>query len=260
MEAIKTGVLIHGCNLHIENWRYVTWGDPPSEPGRIPHGIATALQFDAELIVMGTGASKEAFHFGDAPDDETPLLEAEYSLKYLDMFWDSLPGFDCFANVVQRLADPDAKQVRSSVMDRIVLDLESQNTVEEITNAARICRQRNIERLVLVSSPSHIVRALRDAAAIFATDDELRCYQCQLLASPSVTCYEGSTPADVVVVEPPHRPDRQVLPTHRRIQRMLDLQQMPGEDLVSLIEDFDQLLQRYEHRHSQRPPSTGGKP
>ena len=89
---------------------------------------------------------------------------------------------------------------------------------------------------------------LRDAAAIFAAEPRFRSFQQHLLASPSVTCYEGSLPGDVVVVEPPHRPDRHVLPTHRRIQRMLDLQRMSESELVALIEDFDQLLQRYEHR------------
>ncbi len=52
-----------------------------------------------------------------------------------------------------------------------------------------------------------------------------------------------------VLVEPPHRPDRHVVPTHRRIQRMLTLQKLPYEDLVALIEEFDDLLQRYENKY-----------
>lgn len=252
MPGRKTAVLIHGCNLHIENWRYVAWGEPPDAPGRIPHGIAIARQFDAKVIVMGTGASAEPFHFGVSGGDEAPLLEAEYSWRYLDESFDQLAQFEAIRNQVGSADSAEFLRWRQAVTDRVVLDTESQNTVDEITRAFEICLERGIEQIILVSSPSHVVRALRDAASIVATDSRFRTLQQHLFASPSVTCYEGSTPGDVVVVEPPHRPDRHVLPTHRRIQRMLDLQRMSESELVALIEDFDQLLQRYEHRMNSR--------
>jgi len=63
---------------------------------------------------------------------------------------------------------------------------------------------------------------------------------------PSITCYEGTDANDVVVVEPPHRPDRHVVPTHRRIQRMMMLQRLPQDQVTELIEEFDDLLQKYE--------------
>ena len=74
---MKTGVLVHGCNLNIENWRHVAWGDPPNEPGRIPQGLLVACQFQAECIVFGTGASKKEFRLGDSPQSGRELLEAE---------------------------------------------------------------------------------------------------------------------------------------------------------------------------------------
>ncbi|MGI9519900.1 MAG: YdcF family protein, partial [Pirellulaceae bacterium] len=143
---------------------------------------------------------------------------------------------------------PEFAAVRHSLLNRIVLDIDSQNTIQEIENAAAIFLEHGIERVVLVSSPSHVVRCLRDAAALFAAQPRFHVFQHRIMAIPSITCYEGSTPGDVVVIEPPHRPDRHVLPTHRRIQRMLELQKMPNADVVSLIDDFDDLLQRYEHR------------
>ena len=207
-----------------------------------------AARFDADVIVMGTGASSEPFHFGDNPDDDVALPEADYSLRYLQEFYDDLAGFSALK---QALGDPDStsfRQHQQRLLERIVLDRTSQNTIEEIENASQIFLEREIERIVLVSSPSHIVRCLRDATDLYSRRPEFAGFSSSLLASPSVTCYEGSTPGDVVVIEPPHRPDRHVLPTHRRIQRMLDLQRMAPDDLVHLIEDFDQLLQRYEHR------------
>ncbi len=255
---MKSGVVIHGCNLHIENWRHVAWGDPPHRPGRIPQGVLEAVRFDAAVIVMGTGASREPFHFGTDPDADVELVEAEYSLRYLQEFFDELGGFGPLRETLGAADSESFSGYRQTVLDRIELDLESRNTIEEIENASNIFLQHDIEQVILVSSPSHIVRCLRDAADLYSRRKRFARFRCNLLAIPSVTCYEGSTPGDVVVIEPPHRPDRHVLPTHRRIQRMLELQRMSGEDLVSLIEDFDQLLQRYEHRYFQT--QRGGKP
>jgi len=247
---MKTGILVHGCNLNIENWRHVAWGDPPDQPGRIPQGLLVATQLKAECIIFGTGASKKEFRLGDSPQRGRELLEAEYSLEYLRLYFDSLRRFDVFArHVPESRSDGDWERFKQSVLDQIVLDTGSQNTAEEITSAARVFLDRGIEQMVLVSSPSHIVRCLRDAASIFAEDDAFARFRCGLLASPSVTCYEGTSPGDVVVVEPPHRPDRHVVPTHRRIQRMLTLQKLDQQDRVRLIEEFDDLLQRYEHKY-----------
>ena len=245
---MKTGVIVHGCNLQIENWRHVAWGDPPDRLGRIPQGMLVASQIDADVIVFGTGASSKPFQFGDHPDDETPVLEAEYSLRYLEQYFDRLTHFEPLAKQLGEAGSPAFEEIRERLLSRVILDLKSRNTIDEITNATDIFLEHQVEQVVLVSSPSHIVRCLRDAAAIYSATPRFYRYRHQLAAVPAITCYEGSSPGDVVVVEPPHRPDRHVLPTHRRIQRMLELQRMSGEELVSLIDEFDDLLQRYEHR------------
>ena len=260
---MKTGVLVHGCNLNIENWRHVAWGDPPGQLGRIPQGILVAHQFQADTIVFGTGASSKEFRLGrhangaksdDDSNADRKLLEAEYSLEYLRQYFDSLRSFDAFKESIPEVASEQGwAKFRESSLSRIVLDIESQNTIEEIKAAAEVFLAADIEQVILVSSPSHVVRCLRDATSIFASDQRLAGLQHRILASPSITCYEGTVPSDVVVVEPPHRPDRHVVPTHRRIQRMLTLQQLNHDDLVLLIEEFDDLLQRYEHRYFNEP-------
>lgn len=256
---MKTGVLVHGCNLNIENWRHVAWGDPPGQLGRIPQGILVAHQFNADTIVFGTGASSKEFrlgrqHNGDAASEDSnggrKLLEAEYSLEYLRQHFDSLRTFKAFQeSIPETSSDQEWAKLRESLLSRIVLDIESQNTIEEIKSAAELFLEAGIQQVILVSSPSHVVRCLRDATSIFANDQRMAGFQHRLLASPSITCYEGTVPNDVVVVEPPHRPDRHVVPTHRRIQRMLTLQKLNHDDLVQLIEEFDDLLQRYEHKY-----------
>ena len=245
---MKTGVIVHGCNLNIENWRHVAWGEPPYQLGRIPQGMLVASQLDAEVIVFGTGASKKAYQFDECADDDIELLEAEYSLRYLTDCFDQLAQFAPLQQQLGELGSEQFAKNKQQLLSRIQVDLESQNTKQEIINATELFLKADVEVAVLVSSPSHVVRCLRDAAAIYANEERFFRYRSQLRAVPSVTCYEGSSPGDVVVIEPPHRPDRHVLPTHRRIQRMLELQKMSDSELVSLIEDFDSLLQRYEHR------------
>ena len=242
---MKTGVLVHGCNLHIENWRYVAWGDPPNHLGRIPQGILAALETDASVIVFGTGASEKVFNLGESEKTGMSLAEGEYSLEYLRTHFSELANFEPLKTHFEKRG---VDELKDWVMSRLELDLESMNTVEEIRNGGLIFSRHDVERIVLVSSPSHVVRCLRDASAIFRDEPHLSNVGCRIFANPSFTCYEGTEPNDVVVVEPPHRPDRHVVPTHRRIHRMMMLQKLPYEDVVELIQEFDDLLQKYENR------------
>jgi len=52
----------------MENWRYVAWGDPPDLIGRIPFGVLLALEWDAALVVLGTGPTPHSP--SHATDDE----------------------------------------------------------------------------------------------------------------------------------------------------------------------------------------------
>ncbi len=247
-DAMKTGILIHGCNLHIENWRHVAWGDPPEQMGRVPQGILAALQFEAEMIVLGTGASQKEFMWGTTDEPGPMLLEAEFTLEYLKR---SLAGLLSFADIASHFSgysETVALQHLEQILDRISLDLVSQNTLQEVEQAGRQFAAAGVQRMVLVSSPTHIVRCLRDANQLIDERPGFQKWRSRVVACPSVTNYEGTRPGDVVVVEPPHRPDRHMIPTHRRIQRMLDLQRLPNADQVELIQAFDDLLQRYEHR------------
>ena len=103
---MKTGVLVHGCNLNIENWRHVAWGDPPDLPGRIPQGVLAALTFNAEVIVFGTGASRKVFRLGDSEKSGQELAEAEYSLEYLRVHFSNLARFETLRNRFPELAEP----------------------------------------------------------------------------------------------------------------------------------------------------------
>ena len=244
---MKTGVLIHGCNLRAENWRHIVWGDPPVAMGRLPQGLLTAYSMDAPVIVLGSGASSKDFRYPNSPRTGEMLLECEYTFEYLNTQFDNLLNFKPWVERVKEAQDPETwAAFKQDLLGRIILDKKSQNTVEELATAGKYFLENDVRRIVLISSPTHIVRVLRDANKVYQSDYQFRSFMHDIHAVPCVTCYEGSTPSDVVVIEPPHRPDRHVLPTHRRIQRMLALQKLEPTDLLRFIDEFDELLQQYE--------------
>ncbi|MEM8732920.1 MAG: hypothetical protein AAGG44_01770 [Planctomycetota bacterium] len=246
-DMMNAGVLIHGCNLWAENWRHIAWGDPPVAMGRLPQGLLTAYINDAKVIVLGSGASSKEFRGAHSPKHGQELLESEYTYEYLLSHFDSLLNFKPWQDYVPESRDAASWQaLKEKMLSRIVLDTVSQNTVEELATAGHTFVEEGVERVFLVSSPTHVVRVLRDSNKVFQSDYQFRQFMYSVNAVPCVTCYEGSTPSDVVVIEPPHRPDRHVLPTHRRIQRMLGLQKLDPSDLLDFINDFDELLQHYE--------------
>lgn len=246
---MKTGVLVHGCNLNAENWRSVAWGEPPHGVGRIPQGVLIADLYDASVIVFGTGASSKEFRFAEYESNPVKMNEAHYSFEFLRTHFHLLNRFDALSSQMSWLNDETLfDERRDELLGKIIQDTVSMNTAEEIRDAGELFAKQECDRVILVSSPSHIVRCLRDAVAIYHSDSMFSRFRNSIFACPSVTCYEGTSAKDVVVVEPPHRPDRQVIPTHRRIQRMMMLQKLDHSDLVSLIEEFDDLLQKYEDR------------
>ena len=186
---MKTAVIIHGFHLQAEAWESVMWGDPAKGVyGRIATGLREALRFEADFIFFGTGAS-----------NKDGLLEGEYILKFAREHIAELSEFAQWGN----------EKAVHWLEERAVLELKSQVTKEELLQCATIARERGVERLILVSSPTHILRAHQTAIAEFSKSELLSPLLHALYAVASDTSYVGTSVADVMVVEPPHRPDRQ---------------------------------------------------
>jgi hypothetical protein len=255
---MKTGILIHGCNLNAENWRTIAWGNAPDHMGRVPQGLLAAWEFQASVIVMGTGASRKKYTFPDSPRSGEVLVEADYTFEFLKTHLDDLPRFAAFQKSLAQAPEFTWEDRKAWFLERIRLEATSSNTVTELLEAGKIFATAGMERVVLVSSPTHLIRVVRDAAQLFYEDEQFLSFREHLLAMPSATSYEGSSAGDVVVVEPPHRPDRHVVPTHRRIARMLQLQQLSPSTLVGFIGELDELLQRYEDIQQREPRGRDG--
>lgn len=217
----RTGVLIHGYHLQAKGWENIVWGVPPLI-GRLPKGTAVALETEAEVVVFGTGASEKG-----------GKKEAEVIRDYLFENFFELEKFPIYNGIKLKEAERRMKKIS-------VLETKSQNTLEEVKFAGEIFKNHGIERAILVSSPTHISRCLRDAYAVFSKKKELSYLAQELYATPSQVCYPGHKAGDVIVMEPPHRPDRPSL--YPCVKRMMDV---PEEKLKEFLNDLESLLRKY---------------
>ena len=189
---MKTGILVHGCNLGAENWRCIAWGDPPDAFGRIPLGVLLAYEYDASVIVFGTGASKKQYRFGENAGGE--LLEAEYAREMLKDNFEELKKFTIFSKDCTIFKNKDTREAFiTRFLNNLVLDVTSKTTKQEIKEAGNVFIKNSVDRVFLVSSPTHIVRCLRDAMSIYRSNNKYASFSGNITAVPSITCYEGTS-------------------------------------------------------------------
>lgn len=229
----KTGVLVHGYNLHAGQWEDVAWGTPPDRIGRVPTGVFVALSEQADVMVFGSGAS-----------EKDGLLESEATVRLLWERFDDLAGFAVFKGRETELTrPPEAGRSRQRIESILHLDRASKNTRDEIAHAGRIFVDHSVARVILVSSPTHLPRCLRDACSIYGEDGDMSHLLRELYAAPSVTGYPGYTADDVTIFEPPHRPDRPGTDINQVVARVHDI---PENKRDLFVRRLDDLLQEFE--------------
>jgi hypothetical protein len=227
----RVGVLVHGCHLQADGWEEIVWGFPPERLGRLPQAVLLGFEEKADVIVFGTGASVAA----------DGRLEGQYTL---DTLLERLPRLHEF----QALRRFPLVALQDFVRRVAIAELQSQNTIQEVRAAFDIFRERNLGRAFLVSSPTHLPRCLACACQAVAEDERegQPTFNGEIHASPSETCYKGFQAADVVVVEPPHRGDRDKdldsLPFHDMVRRSFKI---PGQQRASFLKEFEGLLASY---------------
>ncbi len=192
---MKTAVLIHGCYLQAENWENIVWGGPSiGRLGRASKGLQVARQEGANFIYWGTGAS-----------EKNGIKESQYTFDYAVAHCMELPEF----------ADFNIDDIDPFFISGSFIDTESQTTLQETRSAMKMCMEKGIKRLILVSSPTHIARCLQSAEIVRYSGWFMGL---EVFAVASDTCYKDSIPNDVLIVEPPHRADRAEVPLHKTLK------------------------------------------
>eukprot|EP00612_Vaucheria_litorea_P001544 CAMPEP_0171454576 /NCGR_PEP_ID=MMETSP0945-20130129/1799_1 /TAXON_ID=109269 /ORGANISM="Vaucheria litorea, Strain CCMP2940" /LENGTH=222 /DNA_ID=CAMNT_0011979611 /DNA_START=38 /DNA_END=703 /DNA_ORIENTATION=+ len=180
----KTAILIHGYHLKASGWENVIWGDEKNKNlGRLPHAVKIAAHENPSVVLFGSGASKDGEKF-----------EGQVIYEYLLSRWNDLKMFEkAFEKV-------DLESVKEVITSSKLIMTEPLNTKQEIICAGKIFEKQDIERVFLISSPTHCPRCLRDACVEWKSKFTIFC-------SPCETSFAGNDPSQVAIVEPPHRGD-----------------------------------------------------
>jgi hypothetical protein len=145
-------------------------------------------------------------------------------------------------NKLSVFRDKTETDIRAALEPISVIDLEAQNTSEEVAVAIDLCLERNIERLILVSAPTHIARCLNEALKVRA---EKNLHTLEIFATASDVSYAGYGIDDVVVFEPPHRGDLPPWQVHRYVKAIFDIKKKGDDSFARFLEEFGELLKKW---------------
>ena len=215
-------ILIHGHHLQTDNWEDVVWGDPQNGVlGRVPRALRIAAEYNNPLLFWGSGGSKQG-----------KFTEAEMSLNLTLQRAQEIP----------ELAGKSEIEVAEYLKSMLHLNTTALNTRQEVHAAAVVCHAQTIPKMILVSSPTHISRCMLDAQKLRA-DGHME--GIRVISEASDVSYDGYTPHDVVVVEPPHRGDIQQVEFHEIAKRFFQFNEHP-ELAQDLYYELDLLIGKYE--------------
>lgn len=190
----KFGILVHGRHVAANGWDRLVWGDVEQQKmGSLPMMVLTALQVGLDNIagvVFGTGAS-----------ERDGVKEADCMKRLLiDRQQDLL----LFTSICEH-SGYDHPLLVASFLDRIITETASQNTNEEVENAAKIFADLRADLVFQISSASHLPRCVK-------TVSELR--EKGLIPKGQMWCgvaddmtFGDLGAAATAIFEPPHRGD-----------------------------------------------------
>lgn len=240
-QRLRTGVLVHGCHLEAAGWDQVVWGYRSELMGRLPQGILTALELDAQIVVVGSGASCRLVEDERSTRYGQILREAEFTVETLRCRFHELRHFPSWQPYENAWLEDAGEHFKRWLLGIVQTDLESQTTIEELENAGHRFQKLGIQRVALVSSPTHLPRVVRDATNVFHSSPEFAGFRDRILAVPSQTNFAGTSPADVQVLEPPHRPDRNP-EVFDSLRRLIESEGDDESGLFSMLSEMSDMV------------------
>lgn len=191
MKELRVGVLCNGRHVGTEDWEGVVWGRPP-KMGQIPKAIQAVIDFEAVLLVFGTGAS-----------EKDGVKEAQVMINFMLENSNKLTAFPFF----QKMTEQDILGLHNLLRSITLAETTSKNTVEEFIATMQIFQNHGIELIVDVTSPTHASRCMRDAIDAIERAGSNLTPPHGVMVLPAETHYSGYSIGDVVISEPPHRGD-----------------------------------------------------
>ena len=215
----SSAVLIHGLYLGVPDWHAIMIGESAyGKEGRILRGLKIAYEENAHQIFWGTGASEM-----DGVKEGQYIYD--YALAHLPLIAEHLN-----ANILL---------VKHFIESRSVINIETKNTREEIGAVMTVLARYDIKQLFIVSSPTHGGRCFTEGE-VLRLSREFAPQQVRIFATGSDVSYEGSSPKDVVIIEPPHRGDRvHEYPLSVTARKAMRLSRSPqGVEFLKALSEF----------------------
>ena len=140
---------------------------------------------------------------------------------------------------------PDGPILYARKQTKVVIDVKSQNTKEELVAAGDAFLARGVTDVVLVSSATHMARCLETAQVVYNNpqyEGKYKTLAQGLMVTPADTCYAGATYGSNVIFEVPHRGDRPSYPIHEKVREIFKVKpanlSVFGDELVALVKRF----------------------
>jgi len=193
---VKKGLLIHSYNCNEPNWLHAVWGYPPDNPGRLVTAVKVILEEGIDVaLICGSAGEKDG---------------KKECWWMRDQLYQHLEEIRLFA-VYPVFYQYTIREIRE-VLDRVLVVREKDtaaNTAGEIEYAGKFFTEAEVEKVMLVTSPDHISRALRDVLVNWQNNYPK--LAANVFGVPSVTLYsersaedaEIAKMANVVIAEPP---------------------------------------------------------
>jgi hypothetical protein len=212
---MRNAVFILGQFLQPGVWEDVMWGDPRNGLlGEIPYGLRVAHNFRATHVFV---CSAVPTHGGRkySPDAKEFALEHMSEVQFGRRFVEGLIQIE---NV--------------------------QNTVEEIHQADRVCKEHSIDNLFIVTTPKCASRALRDELHRKQTQGMFK--GVDVFLSGSDVDFPDAKIGDVAIVEPAHRHDVARTNAHKLAAATVDLSRATSPEVYKeLCNEWRTLLTKY---------------
>jgi hypothetical protein len=193
----KTGILLHTYHLGAVEWEGLVWGNPETdELGTVPTLADTLLDIPSDEEVASI--------ICNGPSEVDGVLEGDYTKNLLLSRIGELAAFPRIGSRLEQMSEEDADVFRRR-LGELVVGPSIRNTATEIEAAAQFFREEGVTNVLQIAAATHAPRVIKEQGVarmlgIIPPDQRWR-------TTMSDTSFAGSTPADVVVAEPPHRGD-----------------------------------------------------
>ena len=229
---MKIGILVHGRHVEAQGWEYMMWGNPPHILGLLPRFIQIVLQYNLDsidCIFIGSGVRTQTEHY-----------ESEHIYEFLIKNLDMISQFESITPLFETIADKDIW--KSTLLSKIILDTESQNTQQEILNASS--KLSGCDQILQITSCSHAPRCIKTTSDLVTRGIVSTAPIWMVI--PDMTPYFQTRPSDICIFEPPHRSDdpfiEESITPNQVFQQLFRIKN--HEDRVSILRDVDKAIKK----------------